>query len=377
MDRRPSAAAAIAGALFLSACQTPTHRPMEIVTTPFGTTADGQQVRLFELRSASGPIARVTDYGATLVEMWAPDRSGEMADVILGFDDVRGYESDANQYFGCTTGRVANRIAEGRFELGGQTYQLAVNNGPNHLHGGGARALSRVVWDAEAAVTEEGQQVRFRYVSPNGEEGYPAALTMSVTYTLTADGDLRIDYEATSDGATPVNLTNHAYWNLAGQGAPTVLDHELRLNASRYTPVDATLIPTGAIDTVPVALDFRSARPIRDHLEEVAGTSTEGYDHNFVLDGNPDALDFAAELHDPTSGRVLSIWTTEPGIQFYSGNFLFGQRGKRGATYAHRSACCLETQHFPDSVNQPTFPSTILRPGETLRTTTVHRFSVR
>lgn len=376
MDRRLNAAAA-AGALFLAACQTSTPRPMEIVTTPFGTTADGQPVRLFELRSPNGTIARISDYGATLVEMWAPDRNGELADVILGFDDVRGYESDDNQYFGCTTGRVANRIAEGRFELDGRAYQLAVNNGPNHLHGGGPRALNRVVWSAEPAVTADGQQVRFRYVSPDGEEGYPGALSMTVTYTLTNGGDLRIDYEATTDAPTPVNLTNHAYWNLAGQGAPTVLDHELTLNAGRYTPVDGTLIPTGAIDPVPAALDFRDARSIRAHLDAVAGTSTEGYDHNFVLDGDPDALDFAAELHDPASGRVLSIWTTEPGIQFYSGNFLFGQRGKRGATYAHRSACCLETQHFPDSVNQPTFPSTILRPGETLRTTTLHRFGTR
>jgi aldose 1-epimerase len=375
MDRRFPAA--LAGALLLAACQSTHPSPMEIVTTPFGTTADGQSVRLFELRSASGPIARVTDYGATLVEMWIPDRKGDLADVILGFDDVRGYESDDNQYFGCSTGRVANRIAGGRFELGGRQYQLAVNNGPNHLHGGGARALSRVVWEAEARTTAEGPQVCFRYDSPDGEEGYPGNLSMSVTYTLAHDGALRIDYEATTDAPTPVNLTNHAYWNLAGQGAATVLDHELRLNASRYTPVDATLIPTGSLDPVPAALDFRTARTIRTYLDEVASTSTEGYDHNFVLDGDPDTLDFAAELHDPVSGRVLRIDTTEPGIQFYSGNFLFGQRGKDGATYPRRSACCLETQHFPDSVNQPAFPTTILRPGETLRTTTVHRFGVR
>jgi aldose 1-epimerase len=374
MDRRYPAAAT---AFLLAACHSITPSPMEIVTTPFGTTAAGQPVRLFELRAPSGPIARITDFGATLVEMWTPDRNGDFADVILGFDDVRGYESDANQYFGCTTGRVANRIAEGRFELGGQTYQLAVNNGPNHLHGGGPRALSRVVWDAETAITADGQQVRFRYDSPDGEEGYPGNLSMTVTYTLTNAGDLRIDYEATSDAETPVNLTNHAYWNLGGQGSATVLDHELRLNSGRYTPVDATLIPTGAIDPVPAALDFRTARPIRAFLGEVDATSTEGYDHNFVLDGDPDTLDFAAELHDPVSGRVLSIETTEPGIQFYSGNFLFEQRGKGGATYARRSACCLETQHFPDSVNRPAFPTTILRPGDTLRTTTVHRFGVR
>jgi aldose 1-epimerase len=368
---------ATAGALALTACQTPVSDHMAVRELPFGTTRDGTPVHLYELRSRTGPIARISDYGATLVELWLPGRDAELADVVLGFEDVSGYESDANQYFGCSTGRVANRIAKGRFELDGRTYQLAVNNGPNHLHGGGDRALSRVVWTAEVLDAAEGQAVRFRYVSPDGEEGYPGRLEVAVTYTLTDDAKLRIDYEATTDAATPVNLTNHAYWNLAGHGAATVLDHELRLNASRYTPVDETLIPTGEVAPVPAELDFRSGRRIGAQIHRLTETPTLGYDHNFALDTEPGALGFAAELHDPGSGRTVGIWTTEPGIQFYSGNFLFGQRGKQDRHYALRSACCLETQHFPDSVNQPAFPSTVLRPGETFRSTTVHRFSVR
>lgn len=350
---------------------------MHIHQTPFGTTADGTPVRLFELTSRAGHIARLTDYGATLVEMWVPDRTGALADVVLGFDDVAGYESDRNQYFGCTAGRVANRIARGVFRLDGETYRLAINNGPNHLHGGGDRALSRVVWDAEPVSTEDGPGVRFTYTSPDGEEGYPGELEIAVTYTLTHAGELRIDYEATTDAPTPVNLTNHAYWNLAGHGDPTVLDHELRIAASHYTPVDETLIPIGHVAPVTPALDFKHAKPIGRDIGPLIESPSLGYDHNFVLDSPGGALAFAAELHDPQSGRVLEVWTTEPGLQFYSGNFLFGQRGKDGEHYPLRSACCLEAQHFPDSPNQGSFPSIILRPGEEYRQTTVHRFGVR
>ena len=364
-------------AVALGACQTSGPNTMDIRKSSFGTTDDGTPVSLFELTSRSGAIVRLTDYGATLVECEIPDRDGILADVVLGFDDVSGYESEDNQYFGCTVGRVANRIRNGRFELDGETYQLATNNDPNHLHGGGDRAFSKVVWDAEPASTVAGPAVRFRYVSPAGEEGYPGTLKVSVLYTLTHDGTLRIDYEATTDAPTPVNLTNHAYWNLAGEGAPTVLDHELRLWARYFTPTDETLIPTGAVEPVSGYLDFTEPRTLEAGAIALADTPSLGYDHNFVLESPGGALAKAAVLHDPESGRVLEIWTDQPGIQLYSGNFLFGQRGKDGATYPKNSAVCLETQHFPDSINHPSFPSTVLRPGQTFRSTTEHRFGAR
>jgi len=343
----------------------------------FGTTEDGQPARYYVLRNAHGLRAKLTDYGATLVEMWVPDRSGRLADVVLGFDGVSGYESDDNQYFGATTGRVCNRIAKGRFTLDGTTYQLAVNNGPNHLHGGGPRALSRVMWTAERLVGGRGDAVRFSYRSPDGEEGYPGNLDVHVTYTLTPEDELVVEFEATTDRATPVNLTNHAYWNLAGHGAETVLDHELWVDADAYTPTDDTLIPTGEIAHVAgTPLDFRTAKPIRRDLAGVAKTAAGGYDHNFVLNGESDRYRVAARLREPGTGRTLHILTDQPGLQFYSGNFLHGQIGKDGRIYDHRSALCLETQHFPDSVNHPDFPSTILRQGQTYRTKTVHRFSV-
>lgn len=341
----------------------------------FGTTREGQTAHYWVLRNAHGLRAKLTDYGATLVEMWVPDRKGMLADVVLGFDDVAGYESDENQYFGCTTGRVCNRIAKGQFTLDGETYRLAVNNGPNHLHGGGPRALSRVLWQAERVDGARGDAVRFTYTSPDGEEGYPGRLEIEVTYTLTPEDELVVEYRATTDAATPVNLTNHAYWNLAGHGSETVLDHDLWINAERYTPTDATLIPTGEIARVAgTPLDFRAAKPIRRDLGAVANTPAQGFDHNFVLNGENERFRVAARLHDPSSGRTMHILTDQPGLQFYSGNFLQGQIGKQGRIYDHRSAVCLETQHFPDSVNHPSFPSTILRPGETYRTKTVHRF---
>lgn len=343
----------------------------------FGTTHAGDSTHFFVLRNQHGLRAKLTDYGATLVEMWVPDRTGRVADVVLGFDSVAGYESDENQYFGCTAGRVCNRIAKGRFTLDGQTYQLERNNGPNHLHGGGARALSRVLWHGERVDGAQGEAVRFSYRSPDGEEGYPGNLDVRVTYTLTADDTLVVEYEATTDKATPVNLTNHAYWNLAGEGSATVLDHELWIDADSYTPTDDTLIPTGELARVGgTALDFRTAKPIGRDLAAVATTAAGGYDHNFVLNGDSDRFRIAARLRDTNSGRTLHILTDQPGLQFYSGNFLHGQIGKQGRIYDHRSAVCLETQHFPDSVNHPNFPSTILRPGETYRTKTVHRFSV-
>jgi len=342
----------------------------------FGKTSDGTPVKMYTLKNARGMVARLMTRGATLVELLVPDKHGKLADVVLGFDDVAGYESDRNQYFGAIVGRVANRIAGGKFTLDGKQYVLACNDGPNHLHGGVKRSLDKVVWKAEEVRTPHGPGVRFTYVSPDGEEGYPGTLKVSVVYALNDKNELRIEYEATTDKPTPVNLSNHSYFNLSGQGAETVLDHELMIAADRYTPTDNTLIPTGEI--LPVAgtpLDFRQPRRIGERIDELLKTAAIGYDHNFVLNNQNGSLALAARLKDPKSGRVLSVYTTEPGIQFYSGNFLFGQKGKRGAVYRKRSALCLETQHYPDSVHHPNFPSIILRPGQTYRHTCIFAFS--
>lgn len=347
---------------------------------PFGKTKDGVPVEVYTLRSSAGLIAKVMTRGATLTELHVPDRDGEVADVILGFDDVSGYESEDNQYFGCTTGRVCNRIAKGRFMLDGQEYELAVNNEPNHLHGGAEKSLDKVVWKARPWAGEKATGVTFTYTSPDGEEGYPGKLSLKVTYTVPKESNsLSISYSATTDKATPVNLTNHAYFNLSGAGSPTVLNHLLRLNADRYTPTDDTLIPTGEITSVEgTDLDFRKLTRIGKRVKNFDEQPSLGYDHNFVLNAKPEdkKMNLAAVLRDPKSGRMLRIVTTEPGIQFYSGNFLKGQTGKQGKTYPYRSAICLETQHFPDSVNQPGFPSTILKPGEEYQSQTIYQFDV-
>lgn len=344
----------------------------------FGKTKDGTNVELYTLKNETGLVAKVMTRGATLVQLHVPDASGEVADVILGFDDVSGYEGATNQYFGCTAGRVCNRIAKGKFTIDGKEYTLAVNNDPNHLHGGVERSFDKVVWKARPFSNDKGQGVTFKYTSPDGEEGYPGTLEATVRYFVPKDSNrVAINYAATTDKATPVNLTNHAYFNLAGEGSETVLDHVLRLGADKYTPVDDTLIPTGEIKSVEgTELDFRKPTRIGKRIDPLTDTAAIGYDHNFVL--NPAQPDkpyrFAAMLKDPESGRILRISTTEIGIQFYSGNFLEGQKGKGGKTYAHRSAVCLETQHFPDSVNQKSFPSTILMPGEEYKSTTMLTF---
>ena len=349
------------------------------VAHSFGTTQAGENVELYTLRSDSGLVARVMTRGATLVELQVPDSSGVSEDVILGFDDVAGYESSANAYFGCTTGRVCNRIARGKFTLNGSRYELAVNNGPNHLHGGNERSLDKVIWNAAPFADDTGQGVTFDYSSPDGEEGYPGRLDITVTYTVTnRSNDLKIDYTATTDKSTPVNLTNHAYFNLSGAGSSSILGHVLVLNADRYTPVDDTLIPTGSIKSVAdTPLDFRRPHVIGERIEELVETATLGYDHNFVLNASePGELNTAAVLTDRESGRRLHIRTTEPAVQFYSGNFLNGQQGKGNRTYALRSALCLETQHYQDSVNQPKFPNTVLEPGQQFGSSTVLEFSV-
>ena len=351
-------------------------------TADFGKTKAGEPTEIYTLKNKNGLIAKVATYGATLVELHIPDKDGSFVDVLNGFDDVSGYEGDDNQYFGCTTGRVCNRIAKAKFSLDGAEYTLATNNDPNHLHGGGDKALSKQVWKV-APREKDAQAVTFTLTSPDGEEGYPGNLSIKVTYTLSDDNVLRIDYEATTDKATPVNLTNHAYFNLGGAGSGTVLDHELTLNADNYTPTDDTLIPTGKIEPVEgTPLDFRKAHTIGDRVPDKGATKTDdcktapkGYDHNFVLNGKAGEQRLAARLKDPKSGRVMEIYTDQPGIQFYSGNFLKGQKGKGGKTYPFRGAICLETQHYPDSVNHDNFPNTILKPGEIYKTSTVHKFS--
>jgi aldose 1-epimerase len=342
--------------------------------TAFGTDGAGRPALLYLLENAHGLRAAVTTHGATLVSLWAPDRAGAFADVTLGFDDVSGYESSANDWFGCTVGRYANRIRGARFMLDGRTYAVTANDGPNHLHGGGARAFANVAWLAQPFARAEERGVIFTHRSFAGEEGFPGTLDVEVIYALTERDELRIDYRATTDRSTVLNLTNHAYWNLGGAGSGDVLDHVLTLFASRTTPIDDALLPTGEL--APVAdtpFDFTTPRRLGERIPgwEEPG---HGYDHNFVLDGAAGELSPAARLADPRSGRSLELWSTQPGLQLYSGNFLRGQRGKAGVVYAQRSALCLETQHFPDSPNQPAFPSTTLRPGELYRQTTVHRF---
>lgn len=346
----------------------------------FGTTKDGKAVEIYTLESGAGLTAKVMTRGATLVELHAPDKDGEIADVILGFDDVSGYESDANSYFGCTTGRVCNRIAKGKFTLEGKEYSLAINNDPNHLHGGIEKSLDKVVWKARPFSNDRGQGVSFLYTSSDGEEGYPGNLTVKVTYlVMKGKNTLSIRYTATTDKATPVNLTNHAYFNLGGQGSETILNHRLRLNADKYTPTDDTLIPTGELASVEgTPLDFRKQKKIGAQISELVDTSAMGYDHNYAINAPADGKKMrqAGALIEPKSGRVLRIQTTEPGIQFYSGNFLSGVTGKDGKTYAHQSACCLETQHYPDSINHPEFPNTVLKPGEEFVSQTLYQFGL-
>ena len=336
-------------------------------------TADGEEVASFTLKNRHGLTAKVLSWGATLIEMSAPDREGEFSDVTLGFAEASRYLAP-HPFFGSIAGRYANRIAKGAFTLEGRTYTLATNNGPNHLHGG-VRGFDKRIWKAEPLGAAA---VRFTYISANGEEGYPGTLTAAVTYTLTDKNELRLDYEATTDKPTVVNLTNHTYWNLAGAG--DVLAQELRVNASRYTAVDRSLIPTGELLAVArTPLDFLRAKRVgRDIAATGAEGSPRGYDHNYVIEpAKTDGPALAAELHHPASGRTMRVFTTEPGVQLYTGNHLKDLAGKGGQTYGPHAGLCLETQHFPDSPNRPEFPTTVLRPGATFRSTTVFEFSTR
>ncbi len=359
--------------------RTPTHpkasQPM-IESKDFGKTADGATVRIFTLRNRHGAFVKVTTYGAMFTELHMPDRNGRLGDVVLGFDSFEPY-AKGHPFFGNTTGRYANRIAGARFSLDGVTYTLAANNGPNHLHGG-LRALDKQNWEPEPVETPAGPSLRLHHRSPDGAEGYPGTLDLTVTYTLTHDNELRIDYEATTDKPTVINLTNHAYFNLHGDGSGDVLGHVLRLHADRYTPADETLIPLGELRSVAgTPLDFRQPTPIGARWNQLPD-SLKGYDHNFALNNwLPNKLTPCAELHDPLSGRTMTVRTTEPGVQIYTAIHLREVTGKGGMAYHPASAVCLETQHFPDSPNKPQFPTTVLRPGQTFRSTTVYGFSAR
>lgn len=346
----------------------------EIEQKNFGVLADGSTVRLFTLRNSRGMSAKVMTYGGILTELWVPDRNGKLENVVLGFDNLEQYLK-GHPFFGAITGRVANRIAKGRFTLDGTEYKLAINNGPNSLHGG-LKGFDKVNWQALPSITAEGHQsLQLTYRSKDGEEGFPGNLDVTVTYTVTAENELQIDYEATTDKASPINLTNHSYFNLAGKG--TILEHEVALEADNYTPVNEELIPTGQIASVKgTPLDFTQPRKIGERIAQLK-PNPGGYDHNFVLNSGGKSLALAARVKEVASGRVLEVYTTEPGIQLYTGNFLDGKlRGAGGNVYEQHTGFCLETQHFPDSVNQPNFPSTILRPGETYRSRTVFKFAV-
>jgi aldose 1-epimerase len=342
----------------------------------WGVTYDRTPIDRYILTNKNGLVCKLSNYGAMVTELHVPDKSGKLGNIVLGFDDLESYLK-GHPYFGVTTGRVANRIAKGKFTLNGKTYQLSVNNTPNHLHGG-VKALDKRVWKGEAIPSGEGPSVRFMYTSHDGDEGYPGSLAMVVTYTLTDANELKVHYSANTDQDTPVNLTNHSYFNLAGEGNGTILNHELTVMAKRYTPTDATFIPTGEI--APVAgtpYDFTKATPIGARIAAIGG-DPGGYDLNYVLDSEGKSLAPAARVYDPSSGRVLEILTDEPGIQFYTGNYLDGTlKGTSGKIYPKNGAFCLETQHFPDSVNQPKFPSIILKPRDVYPQTTVHRFSTR
>lgn len=344
---------------------------------PFGRMPDGRPVERFTLTNSRGVVLQAITYGGIITALRVPDRNGRFDDIVLGFNELDGYlENDP--FFGAIIGRYGNRIAKGSFALEDTTYKLATNNGPNHMHGGN-KGFDKVLWTA--APVEGSNAIAFTRTSPDGEEGYPGNLRVRVTYTLTDANELVVDYVATTDKATPVNLTQHSYFNLAGQASGDILGHQLMLNADRYTPIDDTSIPTGEV--APVAgtpFDFRKPTAIGARINQDSHPQIKngkGYDHNWVLNGKGEGRRLAARVVEPTTGRTLEVSTTEPAVQFYSGNLLDGTlTGKAGAIYKHRSGFCLETQHYPDSPNQPTFPSTILRPGSEYKTTTVFTFGI-
>ena len=367
-------------ALTLAGCQSGKQAGLPLLpASNFEKEIDGKSVSLYTLTNESGMTMQVTNFGTRIVSLWVPDRDGQFRDVVLGRNTLDEYLASDEKFYGATVGRYANRIAGGRFTLDGQTYQLDVNDGTNHLHGG-SKGYFNVVWDAYPYKTNAGEDaIRFTYDSPDGEMGYPGRATVTVVMTLTAAGYLQISYDATTDAPTVMNLSHHSYFNLSGEGAETIEDHLLKINASGYTPTDAGLIPTGEI--APVAgtpLDFTSTRRIGERIADDfdALKLGGGYDHNWVVDGS--GMREAAVVYSPVSGIEMRVHTDEPGIQFYSGNFLTGKdTGKSGKPYSYRSAFCLETQKFPDGPNHPDFPSTVLRPGERYLAYCYYVFGVR
>jgi len=340
----------------------------------FGKLADGTEIEEYTLTNGKGSVAKVITYGATLTELWVPDKSGKNADVVLGFDNLEQYLGD-HPFFGATVGRYGNRIAKGKFSIDGKEYSLFLNNGPNSLHGGKV-GFNRKVWKAEPVKVAHGAAVKFTYVSADGEEGYPGTLTTHVTYELTDDDALKISYHATTDKPTVVNLTNHSYFNLSGAGNGTILNEVLQLDADRYTPVDSTLIPTGELKSVEgTPFDFRKPTAIGARNSQIPGIA--GYDHNFVLSGDAGKLRKIGSVSDPASGRHMEIWTTEPGVQLYVSLGLNGSIKGIGGAYPQFGALCLETQHFPDSPNHPNFPSTVVRPGKDYVSETIYKFSAK
>jgi aldose 1-epimerase len=356
-----------------------TNRKIQV--TDFGTTKEGNVIHRYVLRNEKGVEAVVIDFGAALVSLKIPDRNGKTADVVLGYDNLEGYEQDKS-FFGASIGRYGNRIAKGEFTLDGSVYRLPKNDGPNSLHGGG-KGFNKRIWSGQDRSTADARVLELTYTSQDGEEGYPGTLRVKITYTLPAESNqLQIDYSAGTDKNTVVNLTNHSYFNLSGVSNREILDHQLALHARKFTPVDSTLIPTGELRPVEgTPFDFTKATAIGSRIDQADEQLKfgKGYDHNWVLDGDGrKGVQLAAEVYEPTSGRVLEVLTTEPGVQFYSGNFLDGTvRGKGEQPYGHRTGFCLETQHFPDSPNHPNFPSTEVEPGTEYRSTTVFRFAVR
>jgi aldose 1-epimerase len=390
-------AASLSSTLLLAACNSSTTSQETTATTTapadsaatgtsasamptsasFGKATDGTEVQLFTLTNAAGLKATISTYGGTLTSLLVPDKDGKLSDVILGFDNVSGYLSPefkkSNPYFGALIGRYGNRIAKGKFTIDGHAYQVGVNNNGNSLHGGN-QGFNQKIWTAKPGTSADGQTLTLTYLSKDGEEGYPGNLTVTVVYTLTAANALKIDYTATTDKATPVNLTNHAYFNLALGQSQDVLAHQVTIPADRYTVVDDKLIPTGELKPVKgTPFDFTTAHAIGERIAQVPG----GYDHNWVLN-QASGQHSAATVYEPTTGRTMEVTTDEPGVQFYTGNFLDGSlKGKNGVVYGKHAGFCLETQHFPDSPNQPKFPSTILKPGQTYHTTTSYTFGVR
>jgi aldose 1-epimerase len=375
---RTAAPAFILALLFMQSASThssaaePKKKAMRnIEEQSFGKTPEGKEVKIFTLRNKNGMIAKVMSYGAILTDLETPDKNGKVSSVVLGFDSLEPYLK-GHPFFGATAGRVANRIAKGKFTLEGKEYTLAINNGPNSLHGG-LKGFDKVIWDAKETTVNGNPGVELTYLSKDGEEGYPGNLKVKVVYSLSDDNELKIHYTATTDKTTIVNLTNHSYFNLAGGG--TIDNHVMTIYADKYTPVNDELIPTGEIAPVKdTPLDFTRPTPLGQRYNQLTGKPV-GYDHNFVLNGPANKMKAAARVSEPSTGRVLEVETTEPGIQLYTGNFLDGSlKGRNGNIYEQHTGFCLETQHFPDSINHPGFPSTVLKPGETFDSTTIFKF---